>query len=167
LQLNNFLTFSNRPSHARIPSASFPASRKCFFTNAVNSRPSKNPQNEIREANPILQTRTGQYGFGVQSGAIAFAWVTLMSPVQANVWVPVCCDRVMRYNMFVPKGGSAYGALVCTVCSKNITFELEPLLDLNTYGEGARVLNMLGSPKPPKANRPKAAAEERLKDQTL
>lgn len=91
-----------------------------------------------------------------------------MSPVQAtNVWVPVCCDRVMRYNMFVPKGGSAYGALVCTVCSKNITFELEPLLDLNTYGEGARVLNMLGSPKPPKANRPKAAADERLKDQTL
>jgi len=91
-----------------------------------------------------------------------------MSPAQtSNVWVPVCCDRVMRYNMFVPKGGAAYGALMCTVCGKNVTFELEPLVDLNAYGEGARVLNMLGSPKPPKVDRPKAAADERLNDQTL
>ena len=73
----------------------------------------------------------------------------------------------MRYNMFVPKQGAAYGTMVCTVCSKNVTFELESFLDLNAYGDGARVLNVLGSPKPPKADRPKAAAEERLKDQTL
>jgi hypothetical protein len=84
-----------------------------------------------------------------------------------NVWVPVCCGRVMRYNMFVPKDAAAYGALVCTVCSKNVTFELESLLDLNAYGEGARVLNMLGTPRPPKADRPKSAADERLNDQTL
>jgi hypothetical protein len=73
----------------------------------------------------------------------------------------------MRYNMFVPKNGAAYGTLVCTVCSKNVTFELESQLDPHTYGEGSRVLNVLGSPKPPKTERPKAAAEERLKDQTL
>jgi hypothetical protein len=73
----------------------------------------------------------------------------------------------MRYNMFVPKNGAAYGTLVCTVCSKNVTFELESQLDPQTYGEGSRVLNVLGSPKPPKTERPKAAAEERLKDQTL
>jgi hypothetical protein len=73
----------------------------------------------------------------------------------------------MRYNMFVPKNGAAYGALVCTVCSKNVTFELESLLDLNAYGEGSRVLNMLGSPKPPKLDRPKAAGDARLEDQTL
>jgi hypothetical protein len=73
----------------------------------------------------------------------------------------------MRYNMFVPKNGAAYGALVCTVCSKNVTFELESLLDLNAYGEGARVLNMLGPPKPPKVDRPKAAGDARLEDQTL
>jgi hypothetical protein len=131
-----------------------------------SSKQKSSERNTRSRSNPPDSHR--QQGFGVQSGAIAFAWVTLMSPVQAtNVWVPVCCDRVMRYNMFVPKGGSAYGALVCTVCSKNITFELEPLLDLSAYGEGGRILNMLGSPKPPKANRPKAAADERLKDQTL
>ena len=73
----------------------------------------------------------------------------------------------MRYNMFVPKDGAAYGALVCTVCNKNVTFELESLLDLNAYGEGSRVLNMLGSPKPPKADRPKVAGDAPLNDQTL
>jgi hypothetical protein len=90
-----------------------------------------------------------------------------MSPETPNVWVPVCCYRVMRYNMFVPKGGTAYGTLVCTVCSKNVTFELESLLDLSKFGEGARVLNMLGSPKPPKVDRPKATGDAALKDQTL
>jgi hypothetical protein len=90
-----------------------------------------------------------------------------MTPMQAsNVWVPVCCDRVMRYNMFVPKDDAAYGALVCTVCNKNVTFELESLLDLHAYGDGARVLNMLGSPKPPKEDRPGPAGDT-LNDQTL
>jgi hypothetical protein len=73
----------------------------------------------------------------------------------------------MRYNMFVPKDGAAYGALVCTVCSKNVTFELESLLDLQAYGEGSRVLNMLGSPKPPKVDRPKTAGDATLNDKTL
>jgi hypothetical protein len=73
----------------------------------------------------------------------------------------------MCYNMFVPKDGAAYGALVCTVCSKNVTFELESLLDLNAYGEGSRVLNMLGSPKPPKVDRPKTAGDATLNDKTL
>jgi hypothetical protein len=91
-----------------------------------------------------------------------------MTPAQStNVWVPVCCNRVMRYNIFVPKDGAAYGALMCTVCSKNVTFELEPLLDLNAYGDAARVLNMLGSPKPPKVDRPKVAGDAALNDQTL
>ena len=31
----------------------------------------------------------------------------------------------MRYNMFVQQDGSAYGALFCSVCSKNVTLELE------------------------------------------
>lgn len=83
-----------------------------------------------------------------------------------NLWVPVCCERVMRYNLFLQKDGSAYGALVCTVCNKNVTFELEHQADLKEYGDGARVLTMLGSPKPPKTERRKAASEE-LNDQTL
>jgi hypothetical protein len=91
-----------------------------------------------------------------------------MGPVESrNVWVPVCCDRVMRYNMFVQKDGTAYGALVCTICNKNVTFELESVPDLNAYGEGSRVLSMLGSPKPPKVDRPKPAEDAAANDQTL
>jgi hypothetical protein len=73
----------------------------------------------------------------------------------------------MRYNMLVQKDGTAYGALICGVCNKNVTFELEPSADLSAYGEGSRVLNMLGSPKPPTAERPKAAGETTLNDPTL
>ncbi len=91
-----------------------------------------------------------------------------MSPAEsANVWVPVCCDRVMRYNMFVQRDGAAYGSLVCTVCNKNVTFELESLPDLKTFGEGARVFSMLGCPKPPMVDRPKPAEDAALNDQTL
>ncbi|HMD40642.1 MAG TPA: hypothetical protein VKH15_15260 [Candidatus Acidoferrum sp.] len=85
----------------------------------------------------------------------------------ANVWVPVCCERVMRYNVFLQKDGTAYGSMVCTVCNKNVTFELEHLADLNAYGEGARVLSLLGSPKPPKESRRKVDGDAALSDQTL
>ena len=74
-----------------------------------------------------------------------------------NVWVPVCCDRVMRYNVFRQSDGSAYGALLCAVCNKNITLELEQIVDLNVYGDGARALSLLASPKPPDVERRKAA----------
>jgi hypothetical protein len=73
----------------------------------------------------------------------------------------------MRYNMFVQQNGAAYGALVCPVCSKNVTFELEPHADLSAYGEGSRVLNMLGSPRPPSAQRQNPAGDSALNDQTL
>ena len=61
----------------------------------------------------------------------------------------------MRYNMFVQQDGTAYGALVCSVCNKNVTFELEQQGEMSKYGEGARVLNMLGSPKPSNLKRRK------------
>jgi hypothetical protein len=73
----------------------------------------------------------------------------------------------MRYNIFLQKDGTAYGALVCSVCNKNVTFELEHLADLNAYGEGARVLRMLGSPKPPDVERRKTDDDATLNDQTL
>ena len=73
----------------------------------------------------------------------------------------------MRYNMFVQKDGTAYGALVCSVCNKNVTFELEPNADLREFGDGSRVLNMLGSPKPPNDDRKKPTADANLNDQTL
>ena len=84
-----------------------------------------------------------------------------------NLWVPVCCQRVMRYNMFVQQGGSAYGALVCSVCNKNVTFELEHQVDMSLYGEGSRVLSMLASPKPPNLERKKLDGDAALNDKTL
>jgi hypothetical protein len=73
----------------------------------------------------------------------------------------------MRYNMFLQKDGTAYGSLVCTVCSKNVTFELEQMSDVSVYGEGSRVLSMLGSPKPPTTERRKLADDATLNDHTL
>lgn len=72
----------------------------------------------------------------------------------------------MRYNMFVQKDGTAYGALVCSVCNKNVTLEFEPQAELGKYGEGSRVLSVLGSPRPPNAARRKADGDEGL-DNTL
>jgi hypothetical protein len=85
----------------------------------------------------------------------------------ANLWIPVCCERVMRFNVFMQKNGTAYGSLVCTVCNKNVSFELEHQSDLGAYGEGARSLNMLGAPKPPKDVRRKIDEDAAMNDQTL
>ena len=73
----------------------------------------------------------------------------------------------MRYNMFMQQGGAAYGALVCSVCNKNVTFELENEADLAAYGEGTRVLSILGAPKPPNVPRQKQAGDSDLSDQTI
>jgi hypothetical protein len=92
----------------------------------------------------------------------------LLSPAQTpNLWVPVCCERVMRYNMFRQNDGSAYGALVCAVCNKNVTLELESLADLNSFGDGSRVLSLLATPKPPNTERRSAAGDAAANDQTL
>jgi hypothetical protein len=72
----------------------------------------------------------------------------------------------MRFNVFIQKDSSAYGALVCSVCNKNVTLELERTVDLAAYGDGARAVNMMGSPKPPKTER-KRADDDTLSDQTL
>jgi hypothetical protein len=73
----------------------------------------------------------------------------------------------MRYNIFMQQGGTAYGALVCSICSKNVTFELEQQADLSSYGEGSRVLNMLASAKPPNVERKKPDGDATLNDNTL
>jgi hypothetical protein len=73
----------------------------------------------------------------------------------------------MRYNMFVQQSGTAYGALVCAVCNKNVAFELEHQAEMTSYGEGARVLSMLASPKPPNVERRKADPDAALDDNTL
>jgi hypothetical protein len=73
----------------------------------------------------------------------------------------------MRYNMFVQQDGKAYGSLVCSVCNKNVTFELEYQVEMSAYGEGSRILNMLGSPKPPNVVRRKPDGDAALDDKTL
>ncbi len=84
-----------------------------------------------------------------------------------SLLVPVCCERVMRYNAFLQQGGTGYGVLFCEVCNKNVTFELEHLADVSVYGEGARVLGMLGSPKPPNVKRKKLDGDAAVNDKTL
>jgi len=73
----------------------------------------------------------------------------------------------MRYNLFLQTDGAAYGSLVCTVCSKNVTFELEHMVDLSAYGEGSRVLGMLGAPKPPNVERRRPDGDAAMNDKTL
>ena len=73
----------------------------------------------------------------------------------------------MRFNMFAKQGGAAYGVLLCSVCNKNVTFELEHQADLASYGEGSRALSMLGSPKPPDVERKKLDGDAALDDKTL
>ena len=73
----------------------------------------------------------------------------------------------MRFNMFVQKNGTVYGSLVCTICNKSVAYELERQVDLTAYGDGARAITMLGSPKPPKDVRRKVDEDAALNDQTL
>ena len=73
----------------------------------------------------------------------------------------------MRYNIFAQQGGTAYGLLVCSVCNKSVTFDLEHQVDVSMYGEGSRVLSMLGSPKPPDVERKKPDGDAELDDKTL
>jgi hypothetical protein len=85
----------------------------------------------------------------------------------STMWVPVCCGRVMRCNMFRQGDGGAYAALVCTSCNKNITLEQEPQVDASSFGEGSKVLSLLGSPKPPMKDRRKSLTEAGPDDPTL
>jgi len=90
-----------------------------------------------------------------------------MADEASTMWVPVCCGRVMRCNMFKQAGGGVYAGLVCTVCNKNITLEQEPLAAANKFGEGSSVLSLIGSPKPPKTDRRKPFADGGPDDPTL
>lgn len=83
-----------------------------------------------------------------------------MSPESSQsqkVWIPVCCGRVMRFNRFLKQDGDAYGSMVCTVCNKNFILEQEDVPSADAYGEGARMLTVVGTPKPPKTDRRKAS----------
>lgn len=89
------------------------------------------------------------------------------SDQSSTMWVPVCCGRVMRCNMFRQAGGGSYAALLCTNCNKNITLEQEPAAAADKFGEGAKILQLIGSPKPPKTERKKSPGEAGPDDPTL
>lgn len=72
----------------------------------------------------------------------------------------------MRFNIFVQKNGTAYGSLVCTVCNKSVSYDLEHP-ELSAYGEGAKVISMLASPRPPKDERKRIDEDAASKDLTL
>ncbi len=84
----------------------------------------------------------------------------------STVWVPVCCGRVMRCNMFRLANSRAYAALVCTECNKTVTLEQEPLVAANNFGEGSTILSLIGSPKPSKTERRESFKEAGPDDPT-
>ncbi|HVO56610.1 MAG TPA: hypothetical protein VMT51_02830 [Dongiaceae bacterium] len=81
--------------------------------------------------------------------------MTLDAPQKA--WIPVCCGRVMRFNRFLKQDGDAYGSMMCTVCNKSVTLEQETVASAEAFGEGTRLLTVIGTPKPPKTDRSKAS----------
>ena len=90
-----------------------------------------------------------------------------MGETSQKVWIPVCCGRVMRFNRFLKADGEAFGSMVCTICNKNIVLEQENTPTDGAYGEGARMLTVIGTPKPPKTDRRRPADDELTGDQTL
>ena len=89
------------------------------------------------------------------------------SDQSSSMWVPVCCGRVMRCNMFRQADGGSYAALVCSNCNKNITLEQERAEAADKFGEGSKILQLIGSPKPPKTERKKSPGEAGPDDPTL
>jgi hypothetical protein len=72
------------------------------------------------------------------------------------LWVPVCCGRVMRYNVFGREDGGAFATLGCRICARNITLEQESVEKLLEYGERASIVQIIGAPRPPTEERSKA-----------
>jgi hypothetical protein len=84
-----------------------------------------------------------------------------------NVWVPVCCQRVMRYNIFGRMEAGAFAALTCRICGRNITLEQESSENLHAYGERASILSVIGTPRPPTDDRRKVASDVGSDEPTL
>jgi hypothetical protein len=84
-----------------------------------------------------------------------------------SVWVPICCGRVMRYNVFGRGDGGAFATLGCQICARSITLEHEDAEKLKEYGERATIIQMIGSPRPPTQDRTKNTPDGGTNEPTL
>jgi hypothetical protein len=84
-----------------------------------------------------------------------------------TVWLPVCCGRVMRYNVFGREDGGAFGTLGCRICGRSITLEQESAEKVKDYGERAAVIQLIGSPRPPTEDRSKPEGDGGKNEPTL
>lgn len=67
--------------------------------------------------------------------------------VDVTTWIPVCCQRVMRHNVF-GSGNAVVATFVCTSCGKHISLQPHNSGLLEDYGEGARILPVLAVSRP-------------------
>jgi hypothetical protein len=64
-----------------------------------------------------------------------------------TTWIPVCCERVMRHNVF-GSANAVVATFVCTSCGKHISLQPHGSGTLEDYGEGARILQVLAVSRP-------------------
>lgn len=81
------------------------------------------------------------------------------------MWVPICCETVMRYNTF-GAGDDSVAAFICTSCGKNFALQPHNGGSIDGYGQGARVVAVV-SVKHPSRERVKSAAAHSDRDDTM
>lgn len=67
---------------------------------------------------------------------------------KSDFWLPICCQTVMRHNVFRGKDDSRAATLVCANCGKNVTLQPHGSGPITQYGEGARTLQVVTVSRP-------------------
>lgn len=62
-------------------------------------------------------------------------------------WIPVCCRRVLRHNVF-GSGASVAATLVCASCGKHIGLQPHTSGSIEDYDNGPHRLRVLGVSRP-------------------
>ncbi len=82
------------------------------------------------------------------------------------VWVPTCCGRVMRYLTYGEQA-QACAAFACSQCERHVNLEPQSISSLSDFGANARVLSVVGAPKPPAEERSPRRVPAGVDDPTL
>jgi hypothetical protein len=64
-----------------------------------------------------------------------------------TTWVPICCDHVMRHNVFQAEN-EPVATLVCVSCGKHLTLQRHTSGSIDQYGEGAHLLQVVSVARP-------------------